>query len=308
MWEVVGNLRKGYFPGRNELSIARVDIPIFEFAQHLSIGGTQLRYAGKKSVLGVLISATDYESAEESVFRAARDKRPLTVSALAVHGLMTGVLDKEQRYRLNQFDMLVPDGQPVRWALNWLYDVALPQRVYGPTLTLRLCKRAAAEGLPIFLYGSTPTVLQKLSLRLASRFPGLIIAGAEPSKFRRLSSFEKQSLAERIRSSGAAITFVGLGCPRQEVFVYEFKDLLDMPILAVGAAFPFIAGEMRQAPHWMQDAGVEWLFRLCAEPARLWRRYLLLNPAFLILLFSQRFEISRFTTEGQQPMHELSFG
>src|SRR5215471_7409288 len=103
-----------------------------------------MRNAGKRNILGVLISAVDYEGAEEAIVRAARDKRPLSVSALAVHGLMTGVLDSEQRFRLNQFDMLVPDGQPVRWALNWLYDVALGQRVYGPTLTLRVCERAAA--------------------------------------------------------------------------------------------------------------------------------------------------------------------
>src|SRR5215467_9128251 len=213
-----------------------------------------MRYAGKKNVLGVLISAMDYESAEEAVVRAAHDKRPLSVSALAVHGLMTGVLDQEQRYRLNQLDMVVPDGQPVRWALNWLYNVALQQRVYGPNLTLRICERAAAEGLPIFFYGSTSGVLRLMASKLVSSFPGLKIAGAEPSKFRRLSSAERENLVEKIRVSGAAITFIGLGCPRQEVFVYEFSGLLDMPVLAVGAAFPFIAGTIPQAPVWMQNA------------------------------------------------------
>lgn len=267
-----------------------------------------MRWAGKRNVLGILISAADYESTEEAVFQAARDKRPLSVSALAVHGLMTGVLNQEQRYRLNRFDMLVPDGQPVRWALNWLYDVALPQRVYGPNLTLRLCERAAAEGQPIFLYGSSQDVLSSLRAKLVSRFPSLIIAGAEPSKFRRLSAKEKENLAEKIRSSGAAMAFVGLGCPRQEVFIYEFRELLDIPILAVGAAFPFIAGIIPQAPQWMQDSGLEWLFRLCSEPRRLWQRYLLLNPAFLFLLLLQRLGISEFATDGQRPKRELLFG
>ena len=115
-------------------------------------------------------------------------------------------------------------------------------------------------------------------------------------------------MAEKIRSSGAAITFVGLGCPRQEVFVYEFSDLLEMPVLAVGAAFPFIAGLTPQAPKRMQDAGLEWLFRLWSEPARLWRRYLLLNPTFLFLLLLQRLGVSAFATEGQQPTKELLFG
>lgn len=267
-----------------------------------------MRHAGKKNVLGVMISAVDRAAAEEAVLCAARDRRPLGVSALAVHGLMTGALDSEQRYRLNRLEMLVPDGQPVRWALNWLYDVGLRERVYGPNLTLRVCEQAAAQRLPVFLYGSTPPVLQSLAAELLCRFPDLVIAGAEPSKFRQLSTSEKENIAETIRASGAAITFVGLGCPRQEIFVYEFRNLLDMPILAVGAAFPFIAGLIPQAPQWMQNAGLEWLFRLCSEPARLWRRYLLLNPTFLFLLLLQRLGISRISTDGQPPRRELLFG
>ena len=267
-----------------------------------------MRNAGKRNILGVLINAVDYEVAEEMVSRAARDKRSLSVSALAVHGLMTGVFDREQRFRLNQFDLLVPDGQPVRWALNWLYRVALAQRVYGPQLTLRVCKRAAAEGLPVYFYGSTPEILCSLRARLGERFPELLIAGTEPSKFRRLTSAEKLELAQRVRSSGAAITFVGLGCPRQETFVYEFGDLLDMPLLAVGAAFPFIAGAMPQAPTWMQNAGLEWLFRLRSEPKRLWQRYLLLNPTYLFLLALQKLGLSEFPTDGSPPEHELLFG
>jgi N-acetylglucosaminyldiphosphoundecaprenol N-acetyl-beta-D-mannosaminyltransferase len=267
-----------------------------------------MRNAGKCSILGVLINAVDIDGAEEAVIRAAHSKRPLSVSALAVHGLMTGVFDREQKFRLNQFDLLVPDGQPVRWALNWLHRAGLSQRVYGPRLTLRLCKRAAAEGLPVYFYGSTPKVLRSLTSNLASQFPGLMISGAEPSKFRKLSPLEKQEVAQRITSSGAAIVFVGLGCPRQEVFVYEFSSLLDMPVLAVGAAFPFIAGVVPQAPDWMQNAGLEWFFRLCAEPRRLWQRYLFLNPAYLFLIGLQRLGLSQFPTEGQPPERELLFG
>jgi exopolysaccharide biosynthesis WecB/TagA/CpsF family protein len=267
-----------------------------------------MRNAGKRNILGVLISAADYDGTEEAITRAARDGRSLAVSALAVHGLMTGVLDVEQKFRLNQFDMLVPDGQPVRWALNWLHRVALPQRVYGPELTLRICKRAEREGLPVFFYGSTPEVLQPLVSNLKQRFPGLIIAGTEPSKFRQLNASEKTGLASRIRASGASIVFVGLGCPRQETFVYEYKDLLDVPLLSVGAAFPFIAGQLPQAPKWMQDFGLEWLFRLFSEPRRLWQRYLFLNPTYVALLIAQKFGWSHFSTDGRAPQSELSFG
>lgn len=263
---------------------------------------------GKRNVLGILISVADYDGAVEAIARAARDRVCSSVSALAVHGLMTGVFDREQKFRLNHFDLLVPDGQPVRWVLNWLHCAGLTDRVYGPNLTLRVCARAARDGYPIYFYGSTEEVLSSLQRNLAEKFPGLIIAGMEPSKFRRLNQPEKVALAARIRSSGAAITFVGLGCPRQEAFAYEFRDLLPMPMLAVGAAFPFLAGIIPQAPAWMQDAGLEWLFRLAAEPRRLWRRYLFLNPAYLFLVALQALGISHFSTEGQSPTHELLFG
>lgn len=221
---------------------------------------------------------------------------------------MTGVFDREQKFRLNHFDLLVPDGQPVRWVLNLLHHAGLPHRVYGPELTLRVCAQAEREGYPVYFYGSTEEVLVSLRRNLETRFPGLHIAGMEPSKFRRLDQQEKVELAARIRASGAAITFVGLGCPRQEAFAYEFRDALQMPTLAVGAAFPFIAGIVPQAPGWMQDAGLEWAFRLVAEPRRLWRRYLFLNPAYVFLVALQASRISSFSTEGQTPARELLYG
>jgi len=263
---------------------------------------------GKQNVLGILMNAVDYEAAVEFVIRAAKERRGAAISALAVHGLMTGVSDREQKYRLNHFDLLVPDGHPVRWALNLMYGTALPDRVYGPNLTLRVCERAAKQGLPVYFYGSTPEVLAGMKRFLLERFPALKIAGMEPSRFRRLNAAEKAELVERIQASGAAITFAGLGCPRQEVWAYEFRDALSMPILAVGAAFPFFAGEVPQAPRWMQDRGLEWLFRLGAEPKRLWRRYVMLNPAYLTLLTLQAMRVTRPSTDGALPRQELLYG
>lgn len=267
-----------------------------------------MRQLGKKNVIGILIDAVDYEASVEFILSAARERRPAAVSALAVHGVMTGVLDPVHKFRLNHFDLLVPDGQPVRWVLNWLHRARLDDRVYGPNLTLKVCERAAAEGLSIYLYGSTAEVLAALERSLQERFPGIRIAGSEPSKFRRLTSEEKTEIAARIVASGAAITFVGLGCPRQESFAYEFREALSMPVLAVGAAFPFIAGQVAQAPAWMQDRGLEWLFRLCAEPKRLWRRYLYLNPAYLFLVALQASRLSRFATDGTLPVDEVLAG
>jgi N-acetylglucosaminyldiphosphoundecaprenol N-acetyl-beta-D-mannosaminyltransferase len=268
----------------------------------------RMRNAGKRNVLGILIDAVDYDHAVRTILDAASQKRAAAISALAVHGLMTGVLDREQKFRLNRFDLLVADGQPVRWVLNWLYRTGLPDRVYGPNLTRRLCECAVREGLPVYFYGSTPGILSALRRSLESEYPGIAIAGMEPSKFRRLTPIEKEGLVARIRSSGASLLFVGLGCPRQEVFAYEFRDALEMPVLAVGAAFPFLAGLTPQAPRWMQDRGLEWLFRLASEPRRLWRRYLYLNPAYAFLVALQAFGISRFRTEGQSPAREILYG
>jgi N-acetylglucosaminyldiphosphoundecaprenol N-acetyl-beta-D-mannosaminyltransferase len=264
--------------------------------------------ASKRNVIGIFIDAVDYEAAVQFVIRAAEEKRGAAISAVAVHGLMMGVLDREQKFRLNRFDLLAPDGQPVRWALNLLHREKLRDRVYGPNLTLRVCARAAANGLPVYFYGSTREVLSALRRALEIKCPGLRIAGMEPSRFRRLLPNEKVELVNRIRLSGAAITFVGLGCPRQEVFAFEFREVLGMPILSVGAAFPFLAGMVPQAPLWMQDAGLEWLFRLVTEPRRLWRRYVYLNPAYLFLVAMQALRVSKFQTQERRPIDEVLYG
>ena len=242
---------------------------------------------GKKNVLGVLVDAVDYTAAVTGIIHAAKHKRPYTVTALAVHGVMTGVGDSEHRYRLNKFDLVTPDGQPVRWALNLLHKTNLKNRVYGPNLTLLVCRAAATEGLPIFIYGSKPEVLQHLTQRLTEQFPGLKIAGSEPSKFRQTTPEEKLEIAKRIKASGARIVFVGLGCPRQEVFAYEYRNLIGLPLLAVGAAFDYHAGLVDEPPPWMQNAGLQWFYRLTQQPSRLWRRYVLLNPTYLLLLTAQ---------------------
>jgi N-acetylglucosaminyldiphosphoundecaprenol N-acetyl-beta-D-mannosaminyltransferase len=262
---------------------------------------------GKRCVVGVMVDAVDYEAALERIMRAAREHRPYSVSALAVHGVMTGVQSDAHKFRLNSFDLLVPDGQPVRWALNAIHGANLPDRVFGTELTLRTLEAAAREQLPVYFYGSTPTVLTKLVSRVKVRHPSLIVAGTAPSKFRSLDLGERNTLAERIRASGAAIIFVALGCPKQEVFAFEMRGLLPMPVLAVGAAFPFIAGEMARAPEFMQRNGLEWVFRLMQEPCRLWRRYLLLNPYYLLLLAGQ-FVGMRYSTSGSKPPSDLGYG
>lgn len=243
---------------------------------------------GKRNVLGVLVDVTDYADATERIMEAARERRGYAVTALAVHGVMTGVQDHAHNRRLNSFDLVTPDGQPVRWALNALHGAGLTDRVYGPTLTLEVVARAAAEGLPVYLYGSTQPTLERLVPALEEMFPALKIAGVEASKFRAALPGEPAEIAERIKASGARVVLVGLGCPRQEVFAYAMRPLLDMPLLAVGAAFDYHAGLLKNPPAWMQRYALEWLWRLGLEPKRLWKRYILLNPNYLARLAAQK--------------------
>lgn len=249
---------------------------------------------GKYSVLGINVHAVDYDYAVAKIVSTAESKSPCSVSALAVHGVMTGFLDPVQARRLNGMDLVVPDGQPVRWALGWLHKQRLSDRVYGPNLTLRVAEAFAERGLSVYLYGSKLEVLNKFAQRLKQRFPKLIVAGIEPSKFRRLDSSERLELVERIKASGASAVFLGLGCPRQEVWAYEYRNLLKLPILAVGAAFDFHAGTLPQAPQSMQDLGLEWLYRLVQEPQRLWKRYVILNPLYLWHILLQYLGLKKF--------------
>jgi exopolysaccharide biosynthesis WecB/TagA/CpsF family protein len=258
---------------------------------------------GRHNVLGVHVNAIDLPTAVERVIRAARKRRPLGVTALAVHGVMSAVLDPALRLRINELEMVVPDGQPVRWALNLLHGVGLEERVYGPELMVSVCARAAGEGLGVFLFGSTESTLRALAGALERRFPDLRIRGCQASRFRCVTEEERLRDVETIRRSGADLVFVGLGCPRQEIWVYENRFDISMPALAVGAAFDFHAGKLPQAPEGLQSRGLEWAYRLYQEPRRLWRRYVLLNPAFLVLLGLQLTRIHRIEARfGEDPV------
>lgn len=197
---------------------------------------------------------------------------------------MTAVRDPAYRQAVNAFDIAAPDGQPVRWAMNRIHGAGLCDRVYGPELMLRLCRRAAREGVSIYLYGSTPDVLAQLSQSLRHSCPGLVIAGTQSPPFRALSETETRQVIETLNHSGAGLVFIGLGCPRQDLFVDRIRRQVDAVLLCVGAAFDFLGGNKRMAPPWMQRAGFEWLFRLAQEPGRLWQRYLVTNSIFLWLL------------------------
>lgn len=235
----------------------------------------------KYDLFNVRVTAANYGEIVDVVAQAANEGVPAVVSLHAVHAIVESLRDPGLLAKVNRFDAVLPDGQPVRWALNHLHGVGLRERVYGPELTLRLCARAADEAIPIYLYGSTPDVIERLQQKLLAKFPALQIAGAEAPPFRALAPEEDDAVVRRINDSGARILFVGLGCPKQDHFAADHADRINCVQVCVGAAFDFHAGTKPMAPAWMQRHGLEWIYRLSREPRRLWRRYLQTNSIFL---------------------------
>lgn len=236
------------------------------------------------NLFGVQVSVSDYDEMVRCILAATHRRERAIVSLFAVHALITASDDPELCAKANAFQAVCPDGQPVRWALNLLHRAKLKDRVYGPELTLRVCAAAASEGVPIYLYGSTPDVLERLTANLVKLYPSLQIAGSESPPFRPLTEQEAAEMVARVTESGAGIFFIGLGCPKQDHFAYEFRDRLPCVQVAVGAAFDFHAGTKRIAPAWMQKRGLEWVFRLREEPRRLWKRYFQTNSRYLLKL------------------------
>ena len=240
------------------------------------------------NVLGVGISATDMESVTFRIIDAARSGSPLGVSALAVHALMEASGDPDYRARLNALDIATPDGQPVRWAMNLLHGTALRERVYGPFLMRSVCAAAAREGRPVLHFGTTPETLSRLTASLMATHPGLRVVGERASRFRRVTETEAGDDARAINESGARIVFCGLGCPRQEAWIHSMRPRVGAPLIGVGAAFALWSGDRGMAPRWMQDRGLEWLYRLGQEPGRLAGRYLVQGPGFFVRVALQK--------------------
>ncbi len=241
----------------------------------------------RSRVFGVPVTPCTYDSAVAAIIAAARAKRSFGVTALAVHGLMTAVEDDGFRSALERLDLVTPDGQPVRWALNLQIDPGLGERVYGPDLTERVCEVAAREGIGIYLFGSTAEVCAALVDALVRRYPKIQIVGVQPDRFREATPQEDADDVARIIASKAGIVLVGRGCPRQERWVADHVGRVPAAMLAVGAAFDYLAGALAAPPRWMQRVGLEWVHRLTQEPRRLWRRYLVTNTQFLVHFLPQ---------------------
>jgi N-acetylglucosaminyldiphosphoundecaprenol N-acetyl-beta-D-mannosaminyltransferase len=235
-----------------------------------------------EQILGAQVHRTSYTEACDRIQTWTIAQKSCYVIAANVHVVMTAYWNSSYRQVVNNAALVTPDGMPLVLALRWLGH---PQatRVYGPDLMLSCCQRAAQEQVPIYLYGGTDLMLQKLQQNLRSQFPHLIIAGAHAPPFRELTPAEESQDIEHINTSGAKVVFVALGCPKQELWMARQQGQLQAVMIGVGAAFAFHSGEVNQAPRWMMAAGLEWLYRFAVEPKRLWKRYLINNPAFILL-------------------------
>jgi N-acetylglucosaminyldiphosphoundecaprenol N-acetyl-beta-D-mannosaminyltransferase len=233
-------------------------------------------------IVGVPVNVIDYDRTLDWIDAMVAERRRSYVCVCNVHTVMAAREDPELRSALQSSSLNVPDGQPLVWAINALGH-SLHDRVYGPELMARASANAASTGHRFYLYGGRDqAALMQLGANLRRRFPGVNIVGGYAPPFRPLAADERAAIIDEINDSGADVVWVGIGVPKQEKWMASLRPHLEAPVLVgVGAAFDFHAGLVPQAPPWLQDAGLEWAYRLAHEPRRLWRRYFRYNPRFV---------------------------
>lgn len=237
-------------------------------------------------IIGLPIAATDYSGAVEWIFKMARKAdRAYAVEAANTHVAALARHDSSFGEVMSRFDLICPDGMPLVWSMNRKLPAGkkLTDRVYGPTLMLKTIEASDGEAdLKHFLLGGAPSTLEKLTDRFRKEHPDTQIVGSYSPPFGQWPADEFEKIATLIRESGANLVWVGLGCPKQERWIAEHKAKLPTAIyFGIGAAFAFHAGEVPQAPAYLQKAGLEWLYRLAKEPRRLFKRYVKYNSLFV---------------------------
>jgi len=246
------------------------------------------------NVLGVGLSVLNLRTALEAIAAAVRERRKGYICVTGVHGVMEAQDDPVFKNILNGAFLCTPDGMPMVWA-GKLDGHREMTRVYGPDLMLDVCAWSETSGCKHFFYGGADGVAELLAQKLKAKFPKLQVVGTCTPPFRALNETEVKALQEQIRVAQPDMLWVGLSTPKQEKFMAEFLPQLDVTLMVgVGAAFDFHSGRISQAPRWMQRTGLEWFYRLCCEPRRLWKRYLRNNPLFALNFFLQRTGLKKF--------------
>ena len=246
-------------------------------------------------VLGVEVNAVQIPDTIATLERWIAERRPGRYVVVAnVHVIMEAKAQASFARVLAEAALVAPDGMPLVW-IGRGRGFPLPRRCYGPELMLEFLRATAGRRYRHFFYGGAPGVAEELARRLTARFPGLEVAGTYSPPFRPLTPEEDAEVVERINRARAQVLWVGLGCPKQEIWMHEHGGRLNVAVaLGVGQAFDIHTGRARQAPAWAREHGWEWAFRLVWEPRRLWRRYLVYNTKFLWCVLAERVRRKRF--------------
>lgn len=248
----------------------------------------------RANVLGVGVDAVNLPLAADMLETAVETGNGGYVCVTGIHGVMEAQRNPRFKKVLDDAMLVVPDGMPTVWVGRW-EGFRNMGRVFGPDLMLEVCRRSVSSGHSHFLYGGKPGIAEELQANLERRFPGIRIVGTYTPPFRKLSPVEMTDLQSRLSQVAPDIIWVGLSTPKQEQFMWENISSLNCKVMVgVGAAFDIHTGHVNDAPNWIKNAGLQWLHRLCQEPSRLWKRYLINNSAFLIRIALQFAGVKRY--------------
>jgi len=255
----------------------------------------------RANVLGVGVHGINLSSAVSVIEGAVREGTKGYVCVTGVHGVMEAQRDPRFRNILNDALLVTPDGMPTVW-VGRMQGKSTMKRIFGPDLMLEVCRRSAGTGIRHFLYGGNPGIAAELAERLRCRFPGIKVVGSFTPPFRPLEPSEQLALEEQMETTLPDIVWVGLSTPKQEKFMAEnFRRLPCKVMIGVGAAFDIHTGRVHDAPQWIKEAGLQWAHRLCQEPRRLWKRYLVNNSAFLVAIGLQLTGLRRHSLPPSSP-------
>ncbi len=253
-----------------------------------------MNHLPRVNILGVGIHAITRPQALQQISAWISQQQRHYISVCTVHTIMECQQSATLRQVVNQAGLATPDGMPLVWLSQ--KQSGLPvSRVYGPDLMLDLCALSIERGYRHYFYGGQVGLPHELGQKLQQRYPGLQVAGSYAPPFRALTPAEDDQIIQQINQTQPDIIWVGLGTPKQDLWMADHRAQLTAPVLiGVGAAFNIHSGHLRQAPRWMQNYGLEWLFRLSQEPRRLWYRYLIYNPLFIMLIMAQMLGLKRY--------------
>lgn len=242
-----------------------------------------------RKVLGVFVDALSWQIVLTNLITWGSSRQSRYVCQCNVDVIVKTTQNEYYRNILNSADLVNPDGMPIVWALR-KKGFKNQERISGPDLMLRMCQLSEEEHIPVFFYGSKPETLEKIKNNIRLQFNNLEIAGTYSPPFHNLSIENNNEIINLISSSGAGIVFVGLGCPKQEIWMFQNRNKINAVMIGVGAAFDFYAGTVKRAPIWIQKIGMEWFFRLIIEPKRLWKRYFIGNKRFILKIYRDIFK------------------